>query len=121
MAVDVRELVEQAREAMTARRVFGEPYERNGVTVIVASRVQGGGGGGAGQEGHAAGRPGQSGWGGGLGPSAAPVGAFVIRGDEVRWVPAVDVNRVVMGAQVVAVVALLTVRRIVKLRARRRA
>jgi hypothetical protein len=47
------------------------------------------------------------------------VGAFVIRGDQVRWVPAVDVNKVVMGAQLVAVVALLTVRRIVKARRRR--
>jgi uncharacterized spore protein YtfJ len=119
MAVDVREVVEQAREVVTGRRVFSEPYERNGVTVILASRVQGGGGGGAGQEGAAADQRGQTGWGGGFGISAAPVGAFVIRGDQVRWVPAVDVNRVVMGAQLVAVVALLTVRRIVKARRRR--
>lgn len=121
MAVDVREVVEQAREAMTGRRVFSEPYERNGVTVILASRVQGGGGGGAGQEGSEPEGKGQTGWGGGFGISAAPVGAFVIRGDQVRWVPAIDVNRVVAGAQVVAVVALLTARRMAKLRRRRAA
>jgi len=121
MTVDVREVVEQAREAMTTRRVFSEPYERDGVTVILASRVQGGGGGGAGQQGSAEDRTGQTGWGGGFGLSAAPVGAFVIRGDQVRWVPAIDVNRVVIGAQIVAVAALITARRIAKARRRRRA
>ena len=119
MAVDVREVVEQAREVMTGRRVFSEPYERDGVTVILASRVQGGGGGGAGQEGAAAEKSGQTGWGGGFGLTAAPVGAFVIRGGEVRWVPAVDVNRLVLGAQAVALVALLTARRIARARRRK--
>ncbi|HEV7677650.1 MAG TPA: spore germination protein GerW family protein [Candidatus Dormibacteraeota bacterium] len=117
MAVDVRQVIEEAREVMTGRRVFSEPYERDGVTVILASRVQGGGGGGGGQEssGQAA-KPPQSGWGGGFGVSAAPVGAFVIRGDQVRWVPAVDVNRLAMGGQLVAIVALLTLRRLLRRR-----
>jgi uncharacterized spore protein YtfJ len=120
MAVDVREVVEQAREALTGRRVFSDPYERNGITVILASRVQGGGGGGAGQDGSAEDKRGQTGWGGGFGLSAAPVGAFVIRGDQVRWIPAVDVNKLAMGAQLVAVVALITARRIVTSRRRKR-
>ncbi|HZS15806.1 MAG TPA: spore germination protein GerW family protein [Candidatus Dormibacteraeota bacterium] len=119
MAVDVREVVEQAREAMTGRRVFSEPYERNGVTVILASRVRGGGGGGAGQEGSAPERQGQTGWGGGFGISATPVGAFVIRGEEVRWIPAFDLTQVIAGGQIVAVVALLTLRRILRSRRRR--
>lgn len=118
MTVDVREVVEQAREAMTGRRVFSEPYERDGVTVILASRVQGGGGGGAGQEGSAEAKSGQTGWGGGFGLTAAPVGAFVIRDGDVRWVPAVDVTKVALGAQVVAVVALVTLRRMVTSRRR---
>lgn len=46
--IDVRETIEQATDAMAAKRVFGEPYERNGVTVIPAARFQGGAGGGAG-------------------------------------------------------------------------
>jgi uncharacterized spore protein YtfJ len=119
MAVDVRQMIEEARDVMTGRRVFSEPYERNGVTVILASRVQGGGGGGGGQEGRREGngtsaRPQQSGWGGGFGVSAAPVGAFVIRGDEVRWVPAIDINKVIMGGQLVAVVGLVTLRRLIR-------
>jgi hypothetical protein len=51
--------------------------------------------------------------------SSRPVGAFVIKDGDVRWVPAIDVNRAILMAQVVAIAALLTVRVIVKARARR--
>ena len=51
--------------------------------------------------------------GSGFGVTARPVGAFIVRGGELSWRPAVDVNRI-LGGQVVAVVALLTVRAIVK-------
>jgi hypothetical protein len=51
--------------------------------------------------------------------SSRPVGAFVIKDGDVRWQPAIDVNRVILMAQVVAIAALLTVRVIVKARARR--
>ena len=44
----------------------------------------------------------------------------MIRGDELTWRPAVDVNRIVLGA-VVAIAALLTIRAIVKARAKARA
>lgn len=91
--------LELAQEAMTARRVFGEPYEQEGAVVIPAARVSGGGGGGGGPTG-----------GGGFGLSASPAGAFVIRNGEVRWRPAIDVNRIVLGCQIVAIVLLLTIR-----------
>jgi hypothetical protein len=52
---------------------------------------------------------------------AHPVGAFMIRDGELRWRPAVDVNRVILGGQAVAVVALLTLQTIVKARVRARA
>jgi len=44
---------------------------------------------------------------------------YVIRDGAVQWRPAVDVNRVVLGAQLVAIIALLTLRQYLKLRARR--
>lgn len=123
MAIDIQQVIEDARETMT-RRVYSEPYERNGVTVILASRVQGGGGGGGGTgtgpEGEEPGGRTGSGWGGGFGLNARPVGAFVIKGDDVRFVPAVDVSRIVVGGQVVALAALLTIRVIAKARRRRR-
>jgi uncharacterized spore protein YtfJ len=94
--------------------VFGEPYEKDGVTIIPAARVQGGAGGGSGEDPNSQGR----GSGSGFGVTARPVGAFIIRDGDLSWRPAVDVNRIVLGGQVVAVVALLTVRAIVKARSK---
>jgi uncharacterized spore protein YtfJ len=115
--MQVQDVIAQARDALTVKRVFGEPYERDGVTIIPAARVQGatGGGGGEGTQAEGTG----SGSGAGFTMSARPVGAFVVRGDELRWEPAIDVTRIVLGGQLVAVIALLTVRAILKARARR--
>jgi uncharacterized spore protein YtfJ len=115
--VEVQDVIAQARDALTVKRVFGEPYEKDGVTVIPVARVQGGAGGGGGEGPDSQGK----GSGSGFGLSARPVGAFVIRGDELTWRPAVDVNRIVAGGQVVAIVFLLTIRAIVKARAKARA
>jgi uncharacterized spore protein YtfJ len=112
--MEVQEVLAQARDAMSVKRVFGEPYEKNGVTVIPAARVQGGAGGGGGEGPEGQGR----GSGSGFGLAARPVGAYLIRGEEVTWRPAVDLNRIMLGAQVVAIVALLTLRAIVKARAK---
>ena len=110
--VDIDKTIEEAKDAITVRRVFGEPYVKNGVTVIPAARVQGGAGGGSGEAPGGEGRGG----GAGFGLSAKPVGAYVIKGDEVSWRPAVDVNRVILGAQLVTLVALLVARSIVRSR-----
>ncbi len=112
--MDVTQAIEQAKDAITARRVYGEPYERSGVTIIPAVRVQGGAGGGGGEGSQGEGR----GSGSGFGVNARPVGAFVIRGDEVSWRAAIDLNRVILGGQVVALAALFVVRSIAKARAR---
>jgi len=115
--MEVNDVITQARDTLTVKRVFGDPYEKNGVTVIPAARVQGGAGGGGGEGPDGKGK----GSGSGFGLNARPVGAFLIRGDEVTWRPAVDLNKVILGAQVVAVVALLTIRAVVKARAKSRA
>jgi hypothetical protein len=39
--------------------------------------------------------------------NARPAGAFVIHGDDVAWRPAIDVNRIIMGGQLIAAAALL--------------
>lgn len=57
-----------------------------------------------------------TGSGAGFGVSGHPTGAFVIRGDQVSWVPAVDVNRLMFGLQVVMVVFFLAIRSIAKAR-----
>ncbi len=119
--MDAREILEQARDAMSVKRVFGEPYEKDGVTVIPVAKIMGGAGGGSGPapEGGAATTPGEpgatpmgTGWGYGLG--ASPAGVYVIRGSEVEWKPAIDVNRLAVQRALVAVVALLVVRSFIK-------
>jgi len=109
------EALEQATDVLTAKRVIGEPYEKNGLTFIPAVSIGGGGGGGLGND--TEGKPG--GYGGGFGVRARPLGAYVIKGDSVRWVPSVDATRVVIGAQLTAIVGLLVVRSIVRSRTRR--
>jgi uncharacterized spore protein YtfJ len=99
------EAIEQARDAITVRRVYGDPYQEEGVTVIPAANVMGGGGGG--------GDP-QGGGGAGFGLRARPAGAWVIKDGDVQWRPALDLNRTILVGQIVAIVALLTLRSVVK-------
>jgi uncharacterized spore protein YtfJ len=87
--VNVDEMVKGVHDALAVRRVYGEPIERNGVVVVPAAVVRGGGGGGSDE---------RSNGGGGFGLQARPVGAFVIRGDRVRFEPAVDVTRIVAAS-----------------------
>ena len=114
--MDVQNVIAQARDAITVKRVFGEPYQADGVTVIPAAKVIGGAGGGEGE------RPKEQekGAGSGFGVVARPVGAYLIRGGQVSWRPAVDINRIMLGSQVVMAIALLTIRTIVKARAQAR-
>src|SRR5688500_16985160 len=106
--------IERARDVLTVRRVFGDPIERDGVTVIPAAKVRGGGGGGTGSG------PNGEGGGGGFGVSASPAGAYVIKDGSVRWEPALDLSRTIFMGQIVAIVALLTARSIVKAVMKRR-
>jgi uncharacterized spore protein YtfJ len=108
--MEIQDLIAKAQDTLTVKRVYGEPYEKDGVTIIPAARVQGGAGGGQGEDPKRQGR----GSGSGFGITARPVGAFVLRQGELSWRPAVDVTRIVLGGQVVAVVALLTARAIIK-------
>ena len=104
--MDPNELMQQTRDALTVQRVFGEPYERDGVTVIPAASIRGGAGGGKGEGEAPDGSGSGSGSGGGFGLTAKPAGVYVINGSEVRWPPAVDVNRIILGGQIVAIVLL---------------
>jgi uncharacterized spore protein YtfJ len=86
------------RGAVSAGQVFAEPIERDGTTLVGAARVYGGGGGELLTGDSSA---------GGVGLSAAPVGAYVIRDGQVRWIPAVDVNRVLVIVVLVLVVVMV--------------
>jgi uncharacterized spore protein YtfJ len=114
--MDFEEFVTEAREVLTVRRVFGEPFEKDGMTVIPVARVRGGAGGGGGEGPDGTGK----GSGSGMALSAGPVGVYVIHGDELRWQPALDLNRAIAGGQLVAIVALLTIRAVVRARSKRK-
>jgi uncharacterized spore protein YtfJ len=116
--MNANEILEQARDTFTVRRVFGEPIERDGLVLVPVAAVQGGAGAGSGEGRQAEDAPASTGSGGGWGGTARPVGVYVIEHGKVRWEPAIDVGRVILGAQVVMVVGLLVLRSV--LRARRR-
>ena len=112
--MELQDVIARARDAVSVKRVYGDPYEKNGLTVIPAATVRGGGGGGVGNE-----EKGDSGGGGGFGLAGRPTGAWIIENGGVTWKPAVDVNRIVLGGQVIALTAILVAGRILLTRSRR--
>ena len=107
--MELQELLSGTRDAVSVKRVYGDPYEKNGLTVIPAAAVRGGGGGGVGEHGES-----DSGGGAGFGLVARPSGAWIIEDGEVTWKPAVDVNRIVLGGQVIALAAILVAGRVLR-------
>jgi hypothetical protein len=110
--VDADNLLAKAADNLSVRRAFGTAYETNGMLVIPVAIVAGGGGGGTARNrrGNPAAGPGsppeegataqdmtpqdagRTETGGGMGGLVLPSGVYVVRGDVVRWVPAVDVT-----------------------------
>jgi uncharacterized spore protein YtfJ len=113
--MEVQELISGARDMMSVKRVYGDPYEKNGLTVIPAATVRGGGGAGMGED-----EGGESGKGGGFGLMARPSGAWVIKDGQATWKPAIDVNRIILGAQLVALTAIVVRGRVLLSHAQRR-
>ena len=109
--MNLQELTTAARDTLTVKRVFSEPYERDGVSVISAAQVRGGGGGGAGHD-----TQGQEGEGGGFATQARPAGAFVVRDGDARWRPAIDVNRLAGTLGAIAITWMVTRARTQRLR-----
>jgi uncharacterized spore protein YtfJ len=110
----ISHVIEQARDALTVRRVYGDPIERDGTVVIPAAAVAGGAGGGGGTD-----ERGNSGGGSGFGLRARPVGAFVIRDGNVRWEPVIDRERQVAINAALAAGALLVLRSVLRGRQKR--
>jgi hypothetical protein len=114
--MDLDTLLAHARDSMTVKRVFGEPIERDGVIVIPVANVTGGfGGGRADQSGDD-----NRGVGGGFGVRATPAGVYVVDHDRVRWEPALNLNLVILGGQLVAIALFLTLRSLAQILAERR-
>ena len=117
--------VEGVKDVLTVRRVFGEAYQVDDVTVIPVAVVRGGGGGGGGEGDSGAARATDNGnqatgFGGGMGfgVEARPIGVYIVKNGEVTWQPAVDVTRIVIGGQFIALVAILSLRSLLRRRRR---
>jgi len=127
--MDVDEVLNHARDAMTVKRVFGDPYEKEGVVVIPVANVMGGAGAGGGPGvGAQPARAGEeavgegardSGYGMGYGLRATPAGVYVIKGGEVEWKPALDMNRLTLQRAGVTIAALLILRSVIRTLAKR--
>lgn len=125
--MDVQELLGKVAQHLSVSRAFGTAYEKDGSLVIPVALVAGGGGGGEGPTGATSERSDDTivdddespaevqttGSGGGFGGVVMPVGVYVVKDDNVRWVPAVNANLVI-------VVAFLTLRIITRARRRSR-
>ena len=113
--MEVQQTIATADRTLTIKRAFGEPYREDGITLIPVARVAGGAGGGGGDA------PEGKGEGSGFGVNVSPLGVYRVEGHAVSWHPSVDVNRLINGGVVLAVVLLLTVRSISRARAARTA
>lgn len=118
--------VEVAGDALHVRRVFGEAYQEGGTLVIPVAKVMGTGGlgygsgtmgGGRGESGPEAEGEGDGG-GGAFGLRVKPVGVYTVRDGDVRWQPAMDLNRVILGGQILGAVTMLAIACMVRKRRR---
>ena len=114
--MDAGNLLDKVSDNLSVRRAFGAAYEKNGTLIIPVALVAGGGGAGTSRTcrgNPATGRrpegedpahdaapqdPEPRDAGGGFGGLVLPTGVYVVKGDQVRWVPAVDTTIVVLGS-----------------------
>jgi uncharacterized spore protein YtfJ len=85
---DAQDLLSRIGEHAHVNRVFGEPIVRDDVTIVPVAVVAGVGGEGSGPE--------ENGQGYGFGVTSRAIGAFSIRKEQVRFVPALDLRTLVL-------------------------
>lgn len=119
LAGTIRDSMHETQEAISVRRAFGAAYQVGDRTIIPVAVVSGGAGGGGGEQAaERADERSERGFGSGFGLTARPLGVYEVGDEGVTWRPAVDVQRIVRGGQVV--VGLLVVCATVLIARRRR-
>ncbi len=103
--MNTQELLQSTQSSLSAGRVFGQPIDVHGATILPVAHVAGGGGGGqsSGDQGGA-----------GFGLRARPAGVFVVRDGRVSWHPALNLNLVILGGQIVALAAIFSLRGVLR-------
>jgi len=123
--MDIHEVLNHARDAMTVKRVFGDPYERRtgrrdspwptswvgrALAAVPVSRTS--------QRASTRTPVGEgardASYGLGYGLRVSPAGVYVIKAGEVEWKPALDMNRASLQRAGVAIVALCVLRSIIR-------
>jgi uncharacterized spore protein YtfJ len=106
--MDVKDLLGKVADHISVGRAFGPAYEKDGSLIIPVALVAGGGGGGGSDapehdasltddSSRSRGAP-VTGSGGGFGGVVLPVGVYVVNGERVRWMPAVNVTLIALAA-----------------------
>ena len=110
--MDVGTLLTKVSDNLSVRRAFGTAYEKDDILIIPVAVVAGGGAAGTGHPRHrdpavgADNRPERNpaghdaapqdteraDAGGGFGGLVLPMGAYIVKGGQVRWVSAVDIT-----------------------------
>jgi uncharacterized spore protein YtfJ len=116
--MDAENLLAKVSDNISVQRAFGAAHEKDGMLIIPVAIVAGGGGAGTtrSRRGDPAAPPasppakgakaddatpqdsGPTDAGGGFGGLVLPSGVYVVKGDQVRWVPAIDVTIVVLAS-----------------------
>lgn len=108
----MKDIMQSWHDTFSVRRVFGDPIEKDGVTIIPVAMVAGGGGGGSGSTGGGPGdttgeeQAAEKGSGGGFGGMARPTGVYVVTAESVEWKPALDVTLIALAG--IALAGLIT-------------
>jgi uncharacterized spore protein YtfJ len=110
----VLDRLDAVKDTLTVQRVFGDAYEVGDTTIIPVAGVQGGGGGGGGEGPTGNGSP--LGGGIGFGVKARPVGVYIVKDGQVSWQPALDKTRIILAGQFLGLVAILTLRKLLRRR-----
>ena len=120
-------MIRVAGDVLSVRRAFGEPIQHGDVMLVPVAKVMGGTGSGYGTGEMGDGQAGAerptgsgSGGGGGFGVRVKPLGVYVVEGTTVNWRPALDLNRIILGGQLVGAVAVLTIAHALRSHRRRR-
>ena len=104
------EIIDRLKELFTVERVFGDPIEAQGKTIIPVALVGGGGGGGGGESPEFGGSEEEAmkptgtgiGMGFGFGGSAKPIGVLVVEAEDTKWLPIVDTERIALKGMGIA-------------------
>lgn len=111
----IRDLLTQVQAGARVTTAIGEPIQVGDRIIISVAEVSyGGGGGGGGGHSAEAEKAEGAGGGGGVGVNIRPLGCWVISPNDEKWIPALDINRLILVAGAIVTLSLVTIRAITR-------